>query len=216
LFTPLETTALIGLTAAFLYFRWRQKKAEGSKKPAFGAGPVQTTRDGSPKPPKPAKKPEEVYAGLRKEALETSPMSVGMAGQTQDDEPYGMLMEMSIANSVVTLACFGSGDASVFYQTGGGMVGGVSHEPVRKAAKEFVAQAHKAMPRMKKTADYPLPGPDSVRFYALTPKGIFTTETSRQSLSESQNALSALFYSGQEVVSQMRQVQEERRSEARR
>jgi hypothetical protein len=211
-FTPLETTALIGLTAAFIYFRWRQKKAEGPKKPAFGVGPVQTTRSA----PRPAKKPEEVYAGLRKEALETSPMNVGMAGQTQDDEPYGMLMEMSIASSVVTLACFGSGDASVFYQTGGGMVGGISHEPVRKAAKEFVAQAHKAMPRMKKTTDYPLPGPDSVRFYALTPKGVLTTETSRQSLSESQNALSALFYSGQEVVSQMRQVQEERRGEAKR
>lgn len=209
MFTPLETTALIGLTAAFIYYRWRQKKAQGPKKPAFGVGPVQTT----PSKPKPAKPPEEVYAGLRKEALATTPMNVGMAGQIQDDEPYGMLMEMSIASSVVTLACFGSGDASVFYQTGGGMVGGISHEPVRKAAKEFVAQAKAVLPRMKKTADYPLPGPDSVRFYALTPKGVFTTETSRQALSgESQNALSALFYSGQEVVSRMRQVQEERRA----
>jgi hypothetical protein len=122
-------------------------------------------------------------------------------------------MEMSIASSVVTLACFGSGDASVFYQTGGGMVGGISHEPVRKAAKEFVAQAQKALPRMKKTTEYPLPSPDSVRFYVLTPKGVFTTETSRQALSDSQNALSTLFYSGQEVVSQMRQVQEDRRAE---
>jgi hypothetical protein len=209
LFTPLETTALIGLTAAFLYYRWRQKKAaEGPGKPQPGAGPA--ARSG---PAKPVKTPAEVYMGLRKEALETSPMNVGMAGQIQDDEPYGMLMEMSVANSVVTLACFGSGDASVYYQTGGGMVGGVSHEPVRKAAKEFVAQAQKALPRMKKTVDYPLPGPDSVRFYVLTPKGAFTTETSRQSLGESQNALSALFYSGQEVVSQMRQVQEDRRAE---
>ncbi len=209
MFTPFETTALIGLTAAFLYFRWKQKKAEGPKKAAFGAGPVQPGRSG---PPKPAKPPEEVYAGLRKEALETSSMNVGMAGQIQDDEPYGLLMEMTIANSVVTLACFGSGDASVYYQTGGGMVGGVSHEPVRKAAKEFVAQAKPVLPRMKKTNEYPLPGPDSVRFYVMTPKGVFTTETSRQSLGDSRNALSALFYSGQEVVSRMRQVQEERRA----
>ena len=209
MFTPLETTALIGLTAAFLYFRWKQKQKEGPKKPAFGVGPVQST------PPKPrqAKPPEEVFAGLRKEALNTTPMNVGMAGEVQDDEPYGMLMEMIIANSVVTLACFGSGDASVYYQTGGGMVGGISHEPVRKAAKEFVAQAKQVVPRMKKTNEYPLPSPESVRFYALTPKGAYTVETSRQSLSgDSQNALSALFYSGQEVVSQMRQVQEDRRA----
>ena len=210
MFTPLETTALTGLIAAFIYYRWRQKKAEGPKKLPFGVGPVPTGRSG---PARPVKTPEAVFAGLRKEALETSPMNVGMAGQIQDDTPYGMLMEMSIASSVVTLACFGSGDASVFYQSGGGMVGGISHEPVRKAAKEFVAQAEKALPRMKKTTEYPLPGPDSVRFYVLTPKGIFTIETSRQALGESQNALSAMFYSGQEVVSQMRQVQEDRRAE---
>ncbi len=211
MFTPLETTALIGLAAAFIYYRWRQKKAEGPKKLPFGVGPVQPARSA----PKVAKPPEEVYAGLRKEALNTSPMNVGMAGQVQDDEPYGMLMEMTIASSVVTLACFGSGDASVYYQTGGGMVGGISHEPVRKAAKEFVAQARQVVPRMKKTNEYPLPSPDSVRFYAMTPRGVLTTETSRQSLSgEPQNALSALFYSGQEVVSQMRQVQEDRRTES--
>lgn len=208
MFTPFETTALIGLTAAFLYYRWKQKQKEGPKKLPFGVGPVQTARSA----PKAAKPPEEVYAGLRKEALETSPMNVGMAGQIQDDDPYGVLMEMTIASSVVTLACFGSGDASVYYQTGGGMVGGVSHEPVRKAAKELVAQAQMALPRMKKTNEYPLPSPDSVRFYVLTPKGVFTTETSRQSLSDSKNALAALFYSGQEVVSQMRQVQEDRRA----
>jgi hypothetical protein len=209
LFSPLELTILTLLTAAFLYFRWKQKQAAGPKKPAFGVGPVQATRSA----PRVVKPPEEVFAGLRKDALATSPMNVGMAGQIQDDDPYGLLMEMSIANSVVTLACFGSGDASVFYQSGGGMVGGISHEPVRKAAKEFVAMGKGVLPRMKKTSDYPLPGPESVRFYVLTPKGAFTTETSRQSLSESQNALSALFYSGQEVVSQMRQVQEERKAD---
>lgn len=209
MFSPLEITILVLLAAAFFYFRWKQKQKEGPKQQAFGVGPVQPTRSA----PKVVKPPEEVFAGLRKEALETSPMNVGMAGQIQDDDPYGLLMEMSIANSVVTLACFGSGDASVFYQSGGGMVGGISHEPVRKAAKEFVAMGKGVLPRMKKTSDYPLPGPESVRFYVLTPKGAFTTETSRQSLGESQTALSTLFYSGQEVVSRMRQVQEERKAD---
>jgi hypothetical protein len=51
-----------------------------------------------------------------------------------------------------------------------------------------------------------------VRFYALTPRGTFTTETDRETLGESQSELSALFSSGQEVVAQMRQVQAQRAS----
>ena len=84
----------------------------------------------------------------------------------------------------------------------------LNEESVRKAAKDFLALAGKAVPRMIKTANHPLPAPGRVRFYVLTPKGILTTETDREALGqESRNELSALFYSGQEVVAQMRQVQ---------
>ena len=43
----------------------------------------------------------------------------------------------------MTLACFGDGDASLFYKTGGGMVGGIGHESVRKAAKELTVLARR-------------------------------------------------------------------------
>ena len=44
----------------------------------------------------------------------------------------------------------------------------------------------------------------------LTPRGVFTTETDREALGEPGSELAPLFYSGQEVVTQMRQVQEQR------
>jgi hypothetical protein len=212
LFSPLQIAAMTALGGALLYIRWKRKQSE--IKAGGGARPGVPGVPGSPKPPKPPKSPEEVYMDLRRKALEISPLHLGPAGEVKQDEAYGLLMEMGIANTVMTLACFANGDASVYYKNGGGMVGGSSHEPIRKAAKDFVSLAPKVLPRMKKTADYPAPGPDNVRFYALTPKGVFTTETARQSLGETQNALSALYYGGQEVVSQMRQVQEERRAEA--
>ncbi len=123
-------------------------------------------------------------------------------------------MEMGVANSVVTLACFADGDASVLYRTGGGMIGGISHENVRKASKELVALAQTALARMTKTASQPLPGPDRVRFYVLTPRGVLTTETGREALGERRTELSPLFYSGQEVVAQMRQAGEQKAQEA--
>src|SRR5436305_9485540 len=90
------------------------------------------------------------------------------------------------------------------------MIGRVRHEDGRAAVKDLVARAQKALPRMIKTTSFPLPEDGRVRFYALTPRGVFTTETSRQALGERPSELSALFASGQEVVAQMRQVEEQR------
>jgi hypothetical protein len=158
--------------------------------------------------------PESVYMDLRRQAIETNPKRLVLPDGLKAEAPYGALMEMVISNSTVTLACLADGDARVLYNTGGGMVGGVSHEPVRQAAKEFVALAQKALPGMTKTTTYPTPGVDKVRFYALTRRGVFTTETDRQALGNRRSDLSSLYASGQEVVAQMRQVQEQKAQDA--
>jgi hypothetical protein len=147
----------------------------------------------------------------RSQALATKPQNLGL--ELKGNEVYGLLMEMGIQISVVTLVCFVDGDANVYYKSGGGMIGGISHENVRNAAKAFVARAPRTLPKMVKITDFPLPGPDKVRFYALTPQGVFTTETNRQALANAKSELGALFYSGQEVVTQMRQVQEQKQEE---
>jgi hypothetical protein len=196
---PLQPIAVIALIAIFLYIRWRQKqKAEAEVQATFAK-------------PNRARTAEEIYMDMRRKALATTPQNLGR--DPKSTEPYGLLMELGIQISVVTLVCFVDGDANVYYKTGGGMVGGSHHESVRKAAKAFVALASKALPKMVKTTDYPLPGMDKIRFYALTPQGVFTTETSRQSMATPRSELGALFYQGQEVVAQMRQIQEEKQGE---
>jgi hypothetical protein len=183
-----------------------KKRAAMPKKPKFGAPPKPTP----PRPPKPEKPPEEVFMELRKSAFAADPSSMGLS--VQENEAYGGLMELGLPTSIVTLICFANGDASFCYQSGGGMTGGGVHEAVSKAAKQFIVLAEKALPEMAPTTDRPLPQPDTVRFYVLTPKGTFTTEVFREELGDSQSPLGALFYSGQEVVTTMRQVQAQRAS----
>jgi hypothetical protein len=202
---PLQVIAVIVLAAVFFYMRWKKKQAEkAALAPAPGA-------NGRPKAVKPKETAEETYMKMRQRAFDTTPVNIGM--DPQGTEPYGVVMEMGIQISVVTLAAFADGDASVYYKSGGGMVGGISHESVRAAAKAFTALAPKAVSKMIRTTTYPLPGPDRVRFYILTPQAIFTTETNRQALTNPQSDLGALFYAGQEVVAQMRQVQEQKQEE---
>jgi hypothetical protein len=202
---PLQPIILIILIVAMYYFR-KQQTANSPKATGPGEPRAAISRT---KEPKETKSPEAVYMDLRQKALQRMPGSLDV--ELQENQPYGLVMEMDMSSSVVTLACFIDGDAGVYYKTGGGMKGGIGHETVRNAAKEAIALTESVLPRMIPTTNFPLPGADRVRFYVLTPKGVFTTETSRQSLSE-QSALSPLFYAGQEVVSQMRMVQEQKKA----
>jgi hypothetical protein len=188
---------------------WYTKRKPGGAK-AVSAVPGSDLPAARPAVTKTVRSPEEVYLGLRDGALHKAPEQLFLPDGLKAEEPFGALMEMAVPNDVITLACFADGDAGVYYKTGGGMKGGGSHENVRRAAKQFVALSQRALPRMIKTDAHPLPEADKVRFYVLTPKGTFTTEAPRQALGGAENDLSALFYGGQEVVAQMRQVQEQK------
>ncbi|HXU33878.1 MAG TPA: hypothetical protein VN851_25180 [Thermoanaerobaculia bacterium] len=198
---PIEPIATVLLIALYFYLRWKRKAADGPARPKAVEPKIAIER-----PAKVEEPPEVVYAKLRRRALDTTPEALGVANDLAPGDPYALLMEMGMPGTVVTLACFADGDAGVYYQTGGGMIGGRAHETVRKAAKAFIAQIKPLVVGMGKIADPPLPDPGRVRFTALTPEGAFTAETDREALADRDNALSALYYSGQEVVSQMREV----------
>lgn len=198
---PWEVISIILLVAGLIYFR-----RKNNPQPATRVDPVTGRRT----PAKVNQTPEEAYMDLRRQAIETDPKRLALPGERKPEDVFGVVMEMGISSSVVTLACFADGDARVYYKTGGGMIGGISHENVRVAAKDLVARAQRAQGRMIKTTTFPTPADDRVRFYVLTGRGVLTTETTRQALGERQGELTSLFASGQEVVAQMRQVEENR------
>lgn len=198
---PWQIVAVVVGVAALIYFRRRER----GQKTSFSLASL--LPGATPKPAKPGAKPPETYVDLRRQALETDPRRLGLPGKLDPNGPYGVLMEMGMPSSVVTLACFADGDARLYYQSGGGMIGGIGHENVRRASRDLVARTRRLLPRMTRATSYPLPGLDRVQFLALTPRGVYMVETSRETLGETKSELSALFYSGQEVVAQMREVQ---------
>jgi hypothetical protein len=206
-YITLPKIILVLILAGALWYTKRNKPGAGK---AVSAAPGSDLPAARPAATRPVRSPEEVYMSHRDGALRKSPEQLFLPDGLKPDEAFGAMMEMAIPNDVITLACFADGDAGVYYKTGGGMKGGGAHENVRRAAKQFVTLSQKALPRMIKTEAHPLPEAEKVRFYVMTPKGTFTTEAHRQALGGSENDLSALFYGGQEVVAQMRQVQEQK------
>jgi len=159
---------------------------------------------------KTVRQPEEIYMSLRQQAFEISPGDLDLATQLGPQEPYGVLMEMGFAKGTATLASFISGDASLYFSTGGGILGGSGQPNVKQAAKQFVSLAQGYLTHMQPAATYPLPQVNKVWFYVLTPQGIVAGEADERALSEGRSALSPLFDAGQEVITAMRLVEEER------
>ncbi len=139
------------------------------------------------------------YVELRDAVFNIKPQQLELS-PLEPDEPYGILMEYYIDETVVTLISLTTGDASLYFSTGGGAIGGVNHQSVREVAKKFVTESKNYSSQMQKTNSYPLPAAGNVRFYVLTPEGILTLETSEQELGEQKSTLSPLFNAGQEVI----------------
>jgi hypothetical protein len=153
-----------------------------------------------------AKQLDDVFIHLRKQVFETSPASIGIVIEPDSTEPWGILMEMGYPKGVATLASFATGDASLYFSTGGGVIGGFAHESVNSAAKHFVSAARRYADRMETTTSHPLPGPGRVRFYVLMPQGVLTAEANEKDLGKHRDDLSPLFYAGHDVITKLRTV----------
>lgn len=151
----------------------------------------------------------ETYLGLRRVALETKAVDVGL-NSINPNEPYGVVMDMDVDGRTATVTSFANGDASLYLSTGGGTIGsGRASQDVAAAARQFVAAASSSVQSMGRVSTQPLPGSGEVIFYVLTPQGIYAAKKAEQLLDEGRDILSPLFFAGQEVLRQIRRTAEE-------
>jgi len=146
--------------------------------------------------------PEEIYGGLRSMALSVRPEPLG--AEVGPDEPYVAVMEFTVGEYYATVVAVIDGSASLYFSNGGGNIGGGQHEGIRRAAREMIAESALAMEELHSVRQFPLPGPDMVTFYVVTPDGIYSAVDEEERLGHGQSPLSALFFAGHKVISEYR------------
>jgi hypothetical protein len=172
---------------------------------AFGLSRILYGRSQKQSASQPANK--DTYQGLRNLALQSSRSRLGLVDPLTKTQPWGVIMDWGLTEGTATVVAFSDGSASVYLSTGGGYIGGVSHESVRKAAQKMVAIAADYQSQMHATTAYPLPARAQVIFYVLTDSGIFTATASQEELSRHHHPLSKLGDAGQDVITQYRVMQ---------
>jgi hypothetical protein len=147
--------------------------------------------------------PAEIYAKLRLQALGATAKGLGTKEQT-----FGVIMETGYPEAVVTLVALSDGTASLYFSNGGGMIGLGQHEGPAVAARSLISFADHNLKKLAPVSDTSLPRPGYTRFYVLTQSGTLTAEAKEMELGENRHVLSPLFYSAQDLITEMREVEE--------
>jgi hypothetical protein len=111
--------------------------------------------------------PAEVSANLRRRALDMPTFDA----TAPDDEPYGFISEFRQGETVVTMTAFATGDASLYFSTGGGLIGMIGKPEVAELARSTVAAMRELAPRLELSDSTDPPGSGDYCFYVLTPAG---------------------------------------------
>jgi len=125
-------------------------------------------------------------------------------------------MDWGVNNGTATVVAVADGTVSIYLSSGGGSIGGgQGNAAIHEAGQKFLSLARESLPRMQKTAEYPLPDKKQVYFYVCTKAGVFTARTSEEELNSRSHPLRALGDAAQEIITQYRQVQPVGRLRAR-
>jgi hypothetical protein len=145
---------------------------------------------------------DDAYLGLRDLALNARPEEIGVTGGSP---VYGALLEIDMGDAVITLACFSTGDASLYYSNGGGMVGGIAIPSVRAEALRMVSAYGDDVSLLAPVGLSELPTDGHASFVALTPSGTYAGSAPIDEIVLGTTKVGNLFDAGQRVITAFRE-----------
>ncbi len=209
--------AVVVIIAAWSYVRCGARESTAAPPAESAAG---TPQSGKPAAAPPAvetgreaggvERREHYYVELRHQALHRSRVELGLPKPFEATRPWGVLMETTYEEASVTVFAVSDGNASIYLSTGGGFIGGVGHEAVRRAAVNMVRVAGTLASLLSPAETYPLPDRGRTIFYLRTEAGVLTGGATEAELGQRRHALSELFFAGQDVITQFRLVNEKK------
>jgi hypothetical protein len=156
--------------------------------------------------------PAPTYLHLRSRILDLNPHELGLYPSDEVPRVWGVLVEMGYEVGTATLVSLADGTTSLYYSTGGGMLGSGENEMLAESSRAFVAQAEDLIELMSPTDEYPLPEAGQVRFILLTFSGAFSQEVPEKSLHSGNHPLSPLFARAQQTLTQLRLLAERKKN----
>jgi hypothetical protein len=158
----------------------------------------------------PGREIASVYTALRDQALGFGSEEIKAPPVVEGGRALGVVMDMGYDTAVVSIVGLADGTASMYISNGGGMIGLGDNPPVAAAAKQWVAAAEEAAPALAEGRDDALPADGQIRFNVLTTGAPLEAQVAETELAAGAHPLSALYAAGQELIGEIRKVDESR------
>jgi len=151
----------------------------------------------------------DVYRGLREQILGLDPAEAGITAAPESGL-WGGLMEMGLDNGTATLVALADGTTSLYFSTGGGVIGGGFRPPVAEATRSFLASLDAHLADLVPDASTELPAAGRTALVALTRGGRLRAEAAEDDLGYGRHPLSPVFLAAHDVITELRILQESR------
>ncbi len=151
------------------------------------------------------KQADNPYIGLRKQVLALKPQDLNLNLPVDKEIAFGVVLEFGTPEGSATIISLSTGDASMYTSSGGGIIGGASHQNVNKAALAFVASAQNYFAKMG-PENIDVPQPNHIKFHVLTNKRHYSFEGIESEITSEKSEWADLFHKGNDVITQLRLI----------
>lgn len=146
---------------------------------------------------------------LRGMVFNVSAEELGLTASSHPSPIWGLVMELGLAKGVATLVALADGTTSLYFSSGGGILGAGEHSRVREASTAWLALAAEHLSLFQLTTDTAPPRAGRVVLYAKSFQGLLRLEASEMELGEHRHPAAPLFHAGQAVITTIRELREQ-------
>lgn len=143
------------------------------------------------------------YVEMRKMAFSVTAEQLGL-NPIAKDKVYGIVSEMDMEGTTVTVVTFLTGDTSVYMSSGAIIIGAGQHESVKKVVTKYVENGQKYLDKATKAEKTDLPNSGMTNFNFLTENGVYTISQSLSGLESGKSEFSNLFTELNKVITEVR------------
>ena len=161
---------------------------------------------------------EEAVLGLRDllyseerldEAMEVHRPQYKTLKELDPNTVLGVVVDIGLQGGTATVAGFANGDARLFWNTGGGIIGDMRDYPaIAQAAKVLVETAQPIVTSLPVETTHPLALPQRIRFALLTPGGTHVADEAQDEVQKPSHRLYPLFLAMNDLLTQLRLLDE--------
>jgi hypothetical protein len=150
------------------------------------------------------KDPIRASADLRGLILHMKPEQINVSRSSEIPNVWGVMMEIGMGGAVVTVVSLADGTTSMYFSSGGGIIGAGQHEEVALASKMFIGAAERCLELIPQSIACPMPAQGNVRFHLLTFDGYRSVENVENEIQKPSHPLYRIYESGQWVITKVR------------